>query len=176
MYVCIGIGTNVGDRARNVRFALECIAKLPETSVVKCSNIYETPPVGPVDQGAYLNAAAKLQTSLDLIELRRKLADIERAAGREPAEKRIHWGPRVLDLDVLLAGQTVLDDPELVVPHPRMHERWFALKPLADVAADWIHPKLNEAVADLLSDVADQEPDDFVVLPSPHTDPKSAES
>ncbi len=164
---CIGIGTNVGDRLANVNFAIHALDALGLVRVLQCSNIYETPPVGPVQQGAYFNAALRLETSLPPAELRRQLAEIELQAGREPQEKRIHWGPRVLDLDLLLYEDQVIDEPELRLPHPRLHERWFALKPLADVAPDWVHPVLHRTVAELLKDVAEQRPDDFEIIPRP---------
>jgi len=149
--VFIGIGSNVGDRAAYMRLAQKRLAGLDRTHLVAVSKVYETEPVGPVDQGKYLNAVAKLDTQLDPYELLDALDVIEQEAGRLPRDERVKWGPRTLDLDILLYGSRVISSDELVVPHPMMHERWFVLQPLADLDAAVVHPLLEMTVGELLS-------------------------
>lgn len=154
--VCIGIGSNEGDRRGYLELARRGLAAIPGSWLVAFSRIYETPPVGPMPQAAYLNAAAALSTELSPHELLTHLRAIEADAGRPPLEQRLRWGPRTLDLDILLYGDRVVTDEGLVIPHPMMHDRWFVLKPLADVAAEMVHPKLKMTVADLLARIERQ--------------------
>lgn len=147
----IGIGSNIGDRAAYLRLAQERLAGLDGTRLVAASRVYETEPVGPVPQGKYLNAVARLDTQLDPYELLDALEAIEQLADRPPRDERVKWGPRTLDLDILLYGKQVISNDELVVPHPMMHERWFVLKPLADLDAGAVHPLLQMTVGELLS-------------------------
>jgi len=155
--VFIGIGSNVGDRAAHIDLARSELAALPKTELVKFSKVYETAPVGPIEQGAYLNAAAELDTELDAFELLDGIAKIEAMAGREPRSNRAKWGPRTLDLDILLFGDRVISSDELVVPHPMLHDRWFVLKPLADLDPDLVHPVLEMRVGELLKYVEQQQ-------------------
>jgi 2-amino-4-hydroxy-6-hydroxymethyldihydropteridine diphosphokinase len=129
----IALGSNLGDRAGHISSALRALGDLPGTSLVACSSLYETAPVGPVPQGPFLNAAAVLSTSLTPRELLSALQSIERLRGRDRSSGQ-RWGPRTLDLDLLVYGQTVLDEPGLTLPHPRLHERAFVLVPLAEIA------------------------------------------
>lgn len=147
----LGIGSNVGNRAANIALAVTQLRLTPGIRSVRLSPIYETDPVGPIAQECYLNAVAELDTTLPPQALGAALQCIEIAAGREPLMVRQKWGPRVLDLDLLLYDQLVLDTPDLIVPHPRMHERWFVLKPLADLAPDIVHPVLGVTIHDLLT-------------------------
>ena len=107
-------------------------------------------------QEKYLNAAAEIETQLDPYDLLDELAKIEASAGRTPLDKRIKWGPRTLDLDILLYDERVISSDELVVPHPMMHDRWFVLRPLADIAPSVVHPTLEMTIADLLRDVEEK--------------------
>src|SRR5690606_37055540 len=123
--VFIGIGSNLGDRAGHLRRARFALAQIPQTRLVAFRDILETEPVGPIAQDRFLNAVAELHTTLSPAELRAALVQIEEGAGREPVDARTRWGPRVLDLDILLYDDRIVDDPELRIPHPRMHERLF---------------------------------------------------
>ena len=129
MKAFLGLGSNLGDRWQYLR---DAVASLPD--VVAVSPVYETEPVGgPEDQGPYLNLVVELDTDLgprELLEVARRL---ESAAGRVRAER---WGPRTLDVDVLLVGDMSIDEPDLTVPHPRMFERRFVVAPLADLAPE----------------------------------------
>jgi 2-amino-4-hydroxy-6-hydroxymethyldihydropteridine diphosphokinase len=145
----IALGSNLGDRQAHLRRALGAVALLPGVELVTVSRFIETEPVGPQDQGLFLNAAAKLETSLEPGVLLSALLDIERRLGRPAREDRRHWGPREIDLDLLLYGDRVLDQPGLTVPHPHLHERAFVLEPLCEVASDVTHPVLNLTVGAL---------------------------
>ena len=147
----IALGSNLGERLENVRAGVRGIAAIGGVEVVSVSKLYETAPVGgPDDQGAYYNAAVRAETTLGAAELLRELHRIE--AGRE-RERVIRWGPRTLDLDVLVHGDLVSDDPALQVPHPRQHERRFVLVPVCDVAPELVHPRLGRTMAELLAEL-----------------------
>ena len=149
--VYLGLGSNLGDREAMLRAALGAIHDLPSTTLVKQSPIYETPPMGLQDQDAYLNMAAWITTSLDAMELMRALQQIESQLGRADREQRKHWGPREIDIDILLYDKEVIDEPALTVPHPGMNERWFVLKPLSDIAPHVEHPTLGKRIEALLA-------------------------
>jgi 2-amino-4-hydroxy-6-hydroxymethyldihydropteridine diphosphokinase len=137
----LGLGSNLGDRWTNLRTAVDA---LPD--VVAVSPVYETDPVGgPEDQGPYLNCVVMLITDRTPRQLLSLCRELEATAGRVRDER---WGPRTLDVDVLLVGDAVVDDPDLQVPHPRMWERPFVLVPLADIAPDLVRtpPKADGAV------------------------------
>jgi 2-amino-4-hydroxy-6-hydroxymethyldihydropteridine diphosphokinase len=128
---CVGLGGNVGDAAATLRAAFDALDRLPGTRLLRASRLYRTPAWGVEAQPDFVNAAALLETTLEARGLLDGLLDIERAFGRERRER---WGPRTLDLDLLLYGDARIDAPGLHVPHPHLHERAFALRPLADVA------------------------------------------
>ena len=127
----IGLGTNLGDRAAMLRAALEQLAAEPGVAVVGVSPVHETEPVGVTDQPRFLNAAAAVETELPPRDVLDRLLGIERRLGRTRDGPR--FGPRTIDLDLLLYGDEVIDEPGLEVPHPRLHERLFALEPLLEL-------------------------------------------
>ena len=127
----IGLGSNLGDRERTLRNALEMLGDEPGVEVVGVSAFRETEPVGVVEQPRFVNAAAALETEVGARKLLDVLLDLERRLGRVRDGRR--WGPRVVDLDLLLYGDEMWDEPGIRVPHPHLHERRFALEPLADI-------------------------------------------
>jgi 2-amino-4-hydroxy-6-hydroxymethyldihydropteridine diphosphokinase len=127
----IGLGANLGDRAAMLRAALEQLGAEPEIEVVGVSSVHDTEPWGLAGQPRYLNAAAALETDLSARDLLDRLLGIERRLGRTREGPR--FGPRTIDLDLLLYGGERIDEPGLEVPHPRLHERLFALEPLLEL-------------------------------------------
>ncbi|MGH2555783.1 MAG: 2-amino-4-hydroxy-6-hydroxymethyldihydropteridine diphosphokinase [Actinomycetota bacterium] len=140
----IGLGSNVGDRLANLQEAIDRLGRVPGMRISRTSRVYETDPVGP-PQPDYLNAVAQVETSLSARGLLEACLDVERAMGRERRER---WGPRNIDLDILGYGQEEIDEPGLVVPHPRMHERGFVLVPLLELDAEPMLPG-HRRLADL---------------------------
>jgi 2-amino-4-hydroxy-6-hydroxymethyldihydropteridine diphosphokinase len=134
----VAIGSNLSEPARQVRGAFERLAKLPETHLVVTSNLFRAAPLGPQDQPEFVNACAGLVTRLAPEALLERLREIERAMGKEPPPVR--WGPRIIDLDLLMYGEERRSGPELTLPHPRMHERNFVLYPLAEIAPELMVP------------------------------------
>ena len=140
MRAFLGVGSNLGDRWAYLR---QAVASLPDVAAV--SPVYETSPVGgPPGQGPYLNVVVELDTALGPRELLELARTLEAGAGRERRER---WGPRTLDVDLLLVGDLTVDEPDLVVPHPRMWERRFVLTPLADLAPDLLPEGWEDRVA-----------------------------
>ena len=132
---CVGLGANLGDAAATVRAAQQALGGLPGTRLVAASRLYRTPAWGKREQPDFINAAALLETSLPARALLDGLLEIERRFGRtRAADGSDRWGARTLDLDLLLYGAEVIDEPGLHVPHPHLHERAFALVPLLEVA------------------------------------------
>lgn len=129
----LGLGSNLGDRAATLRAAITALDAAPGVHVTRISSLYETPPWGPVPQGPYLNACIGVETSLSPRALLELGLAIERDHGRERA---IRWGPRTLDIDLLLYGSDHVDEDGLIVPHPRMAERAFVLVPLSEIAPE----------------------------------------
>ncbi|WP_425612863.1 2-amino-4-hydroxy-6-hydroxymethyldihydropteridine diphosphokinase [Xanthomonas rydalmerensis] len=136
---CIGLGGNLGDAAATLRAALAALDTLPQTRLLRASQLYRSPAWGREDQPDFINAAALVATTLPAPALLQSLLDLESRHGRQrlPGER---WGPRTLDLDLLLYAEAVIDLPGLQVPHPFLHERAFVLLPLAEIAAEAIVP------------------------------------
>jgi 2-amino-4-hydroxy-6-hydroxymethyldihydropteridine diphosphokinase len=128
----VGLGSNLGEREATLRQALEALGSTEGIEVVAVSSFRETDPVGVVDQPRFVNAAATLETSLPPRELLERLLDVERAAGRDRGTEE-RWGPRTVDLDLLLYEDETIDEPGLEVPHPRLAERAFVLEPLLEL-------------------------------------------
>ena len=147
--VFIGIGSNEGDRLAHISKAIQALGSLIGTRVAQMAVIAETEPVGGPPQGPYLNTVVELDTTLAPRELLSALKAIEQQLGRKPGSQR--WGPRPIDLDILLYDDQVLKTPTLVIPHPRMHERQFVLEPLAQISPNVVHPLLKQPVSALLT-------------------------
>ncbi len=144
----IALGSNVGDRELNLLRAVAEIGRLPDCKVTGLSAFYETSPVGNADQPSFYNAVLRLHTALPPRRLLEQLLRIETDVfGRSRA---VHWGPRRIDLDLLLHGTETLTEEDLIVPHPRMAERRFVLQPMCDIAPDLLHPLLGKTITDLL--------------------------
>ncbi len=152
--VALALGSNLpspfGDRAAHLRGAIREIGTFQHTSVVSTSTFHETRAWGPVPQGDYLNAACLIETTLTPHELLAALQGIERKFGRNRTNE-VRFGPRTLDIDIILFGDLVTSDSTLHLPHPRMHERAFVLRPLAEIAPEMVHPGLKRSVRDLLA-------------------------
>ncbi len=142
----IGLGANLGDRQANVQQALRELAILPTIELVKVSSLYETAPVGVVDQPSFLNQVAAVRTSLSPQALLSALLHIENQMGRT---RTVRWGPRVIDMDLLLYGDAQIALPGLTVPHPRLRERAFAMVPLAEIAPDLALPEDGKTVSEI---------------------------
>ncbi len=148
--VHIALGSNLGDRAANLAAAIAALA--PEVAVTERSPVYESDPRYVLDQPHFLNMVLAGETALDAPALLRRLKSIESALGRQPANRH---GPRLIDLDIVFFGDAVIATPDLEIPHPRLAERAFVLRPLADISPDLVHPVSGLTVRDLLASLQD---------------------
>ncbi len=149
----LGIGSNMGDKGAYIEKAIEALNAHEKIRNVKCSDLIVTAPYGGVEQDDFLNGAVSLETLLTPVELLDFLHELEQEAGRE---RKVHWGPRTLDLDVLLYEDYVSDNPVLTVPHPDMENRAFVLTPLAQLCPYQEHPVLHKSIKQLLSELRAQ--------------------
>jgi 2-amino-4-hydroxy-6-hydroxymethyldihydropteridine diphosphokinase len=153
--VYISIGSNSGNRHKNCLYGIDQIAGLESSFLIAQSSLYETEPVGYKNQGWFLNAAIKIETMLAPLDLLGRLKSIEASSGRD--FNQVRFGPRTLDLDILIYGEMVINSADLVIPHPRIHERRFVLKPLCEIDPSIVHPVLKKSVARLLEELGDSE-------------------
>jgi 2-amino-4-hydroxy-6-hydroxymethyldihydropteridine diphosphokinase len=142
--VYLSLGSNIGDRAGNLNAAIERLRAFGQVAAV--SSFYETEPVEFIAQAWFLNCAVALDTEKTPQQLLAGILDIEQQLGRQREQKK---GPRSIDLDILLFGNSIIDDPGLTIPHPAMHERCFVLEPLAEIAPDTLHPVLQRTIREL---------------------------
>lgn len=144
----LGLGSNLGDRLSNLKQALALLLADPGLELEMCSGVYETEPVGGPEQGPFLNACVAVKTTLAPVTLLRKMLSVEEKMKRVRAQR---WGPRIIDLDLLLYEGVVINTPTLQLPHPRMMERDFVLIPLADIAPDLVIPGSGQKVKMILA-------------------------
>ncbi len=147
----IGIGSNLGDRGKNIADAINYIEQEKSLNLTKQSSLYETGAVGGPPQGKFLNGALEVEANLPPRDLLETLKGIERKLGRD--SKEVKWGPRAIDLDILLYDNLILNEPGLIIPHPLFHKRAFVLRPLAEIAPEVKHPVLKKTVKELFLEI-----------------------
>ena len=145
----IALGTNIEPREKHLNDALQLLVKEEGTTIQKKSSIYKTAPVGYMDQADFLNMVIEINTTLSSIDLLDSCQKIEQQLGRK---RTIRFGPRTIDLDILVYNQENSETERLILPHPRMHERAFVLVPLEEIAPQFVIPKIGKSVQDLLKD------------------------
>ncbi len=157
--VYLGIGSNLGDRHAHIQKALRLLKEQEEIKVTAVSDLIETKPVGGPEQGDFLNGALRLETDLLPLDLLSRLKNIERRSGRTKSEPN---APRTLDLDILFYDDIVIvEGKNLCIPHPRLAEREFVLKPLAEIAPDLVHPRLKKEIRQLYQELLHEDPSEL---------------
>lgn len=149
--VYIGLGSNIGSKEENIKQAIEIIENSISNKVIRTSDLYETKPIGYEEQDNFINAAIEIKTLFTPSILINFLMNTEKQMKRE---RTIKWGPRTIDLDILLYDDIISSEESAVIPHPRMHERMFVLKPLSDIAPYVVHPILNKRIVELLQELS----------------------
>ena len=155
--VYVAVGANLGNREATFAAAIRAIEAESDFLLLSASSVFETDPVGPEGQGAYLNAVMQLRVWLGPAELLSRLQSIETGLGRDRRRETQRWGAREIDLDILFFGDRCIDSPDLVVPHVLAHERIFVMAPMAEIAASFVHPKLGITIGQIASSFADLE-------------------
>jgi 2-amino-4-hydroxy-6-hydroxymethyldihydropteridine diphosphokinase len=151
--VFIALGSNLGDRRKNILEAVWRMEQRKGIKILKLSSIIETEPYGYKEQNKFLNGACLVETELSPRELLTALLEIEKAMGRE---RTIHWGPRNIDLDIIFYENFVIDEEELKVPHPDAHNRIFVMGPIAQIAPDYVHPVLKKSVTEIFNELVEK--------------------
>ena len=151
----IGAGSNIGDKLVNCHNGIIALSESQNTQIKKWSKFYKTEPVGYEEQDWFINVVVKVETTLDPFHLLKTLKSIEHDAGR--IDNPVKFGPRILDLDILLFDDVVINSSGLVIPHSRLHERRFVLKPICDIDPKIVHPVLKKEMRDLLAILNDNE-------------------
>lgn len=146
MKVYLGLGSNLGERRKNIEDSLTLLRENPSIEVKKVSTLIETEPEGMKKQPLFLNGVAEIETELSPLLLLKLLKSVERALGRKSARR---WGPRTIDLDILLYGDLIVDNDKLKIPHPLLTERDFVLAPLKEIAPEVVHPLLGKRIRDI---------------------------
>ncbi len=148
----LSLGSNEGDRMQWLQRAMDLLA-INCGTITKRSSVYETAAWGLTDQADFLNMAVEIQTTKTPTELLDAILDIETQLGRQ---RSVKWGPRTIDIDILLYNNSIIDTTKLIIPHPFLHQRLFTLLPLAEIAPKYLHPKLNKTVSELLAECPDE--------------------
>lgn len=148
----ISLGSNIGDRSKSIEQAIELLEGSPDIKVTKKSSLYLTEPIGYVGQDFFLNSVIEVETGLSPDDLLHHCLSVEDTIGRV---RTMLWGPRVIDLDILLYNGEIVEDDELIIPHPLMHNRRFVLVPLVEIAPHVMHPKLKMTASELLLHIKD---------------------
>lgn len=143
----LGIGSNVGDKLKNIREMLLALEKTEGINIIKVSSLYCTSPVGPQDQDWFVNGAVLVETALGPSELLERILSIEKGLGRTRDRP---WGPRTIDIDILFYEDMVFESDSLKIPHPEAHKRAFVLVPLSEIAGGFIHPVFRQSISELL--------------------------
>lgn len=150
----IALGTNIGDRNKNLKEAIQSIRDNEKIELVNASSIYETDPVGLTEQNQFLNMVLHVETNLNPFELLDFCLSVEAKLGRK---REIRWGPRIIDLDILLYNQENIETEKLIIPHPRMKERAFVIVPLKEISPNITFPKMEKPLEFYLEDIPDKE-------------------
>ncbi|OGH99194.1 MAG: 2-amino-4-hydroxy-6-hydroxymethyldihydropteridine diphosphokinase [Candidatus Melainabacteria bacterium GWF2_32_7] len=155
--VYIGLGSNIGDRVGYVQQAHKLLSDTEGITIVNSSSLYETEPCGYKDQEWFVNAVLEIETTLEPYKLLEECQRIEKQLGRVRHPEAPQWGPRTVDLDILLYDDLVIADSNLQIPHSRLHQRAYALVPILELAPDLAHPVLGRSILDMHSDLEDPE-------------------
>jgi 2-amino-4-hydroxy-6-hydroxymethyldihydropteridine diphosphokinase len=151
----IGAGSNIGNKLLNCKNGIIALSRSHDTQIKEWSRFYKTEPVDYKDQDWFINVVVKIETTLDPFQMLKKLKSIEHDAGR--IDDPVRFGPRILDLDILLFDDFVTNSSGLIIPHPRMHKRRFVLKPICDIDPAVVHPVFKKEMQDLLAILGDNE-------------------